>query len=194
MFRRIEERLGRMLYKGRIVKGSEEVKRFKETLGLEELTEDEIAFYTKNLQVDDRAKLDIIEMIIEAKGFDTMLFQLCTESEVRELIVMIAKYLIKQDNPGIADLLLSNKTSSLVDYDIEEVFEIVKRNFMEGLDDETAPVMEQLMSIIKPMVVRACINSREIVLYNDNTNGQEVVLQPRDIVAGLVDIFVGGNK
>ena len=210
MFRRIKEKLNDMsINKLMAEKDNEmkafagilgeerltnEVKRFIEVLELEPLSEEESAFYKENLQVVDLSKIKIMEMLATVNGLKGTMFQFCTESEMSVLVAMVGKHLLKHDNPAIIDVLLSNKGTGIVNYDVEEVFEIVKRNYTDGLNAGALHAMNELMRIIKPTVLRACINSREVVLYNDDSNGQEIVLQPRDVTAGLVSILLGGER
>lgn len=195
MFRRLAEKLeGFNLHESKAKKGMKEIKRFIETLGLEELSAEEIAFYNQNLVTNESMRHTILQILASTNGIDISTFQTYSSRDFDILNVMVAKYLMKHDNQAIGELLLSNRGTGIVDYDVEDVFEIIKRNYMEGLDDEVAPVMNQLMSIIKPIVVKVCITSREIVLYNDDSNGQEIILQPRDVTVGLMSILLGEER
>lgn len=195
MFRRFKEKLEEMnLYKSPESKFIEELRRFVDMLGLETLTEEEIEFYNQNLDTSEYMRLDILQNIALVKGFEPTIFEMCSAEDFCILNVMIAKYLIQNDNLVIGELLLSNKSTSILNYSADEVFEIIKRNYIDGLSEEVMPIMEQMMQMIKSTVISVCINPRKMVLCNDTNNGQEVVMQPRDIVAGLVSIILEGDR
>lgn len=175
-------------------RANEELTDFIKSLDVEELSQGELEFYSGNLDINEQTKLTILQNFIMVRGFKFTMFHMLTSVDICVLIVSVAKYLIAHDNIAISEVLLSNRTTSIVDYNVEDVFEIVKRNYMEGLSTPTSEAMEELMSIIKSTVIITCFNSRELVSYDNEANESEIILQPRDIVAGLVSIFLEGDK
>lgn len=174
-------------------KDLKQIESFIQAFQLEYLTQEEIDFYTTHME-DDKLRLMIMRCLAFSKDFNPTILSRCPRTDFNILCVMVAKRFMAQGDSLIGELLLSNRTHNIVGYNIQDVFDIISRNYLEGLSGAAANVMRTMLDLIKPVVFSGCINTRQLVMYGRDTDGDEVVLQPKDVTAGLVSVILGGNK
>lgn len=172
-------------------KDANEIQKIIEKFQLEPLTDNEIEFYTSNME-DDGLRLMILKYLSQVKDFNPTILLRCSRRDFNILCVMIAKSFIANGNELIGELLLSNRTTSTIDYNIDEIFEVISKNCIDGLSDNASKLMQHMLTFIKPIVVSACINTRKLVAYHDEKHNEEVVIQPKDVTSGIISITLGG--
>ena len=168
---------------------NKDVKLFMDSLNVPEISSEELGFYLPRLNSIENIKVRILEVIFELKGFDSESLHKCTEIEMVTVILKTAKYLEK-DYSTIAKTLLSNDTRGLVTYDFEYVFAIVSGNWLETIDIASEDMVKRMLDFIKPMVAQICLKPRRMILFNNESNDDEVALQVKDVVFDLLTIFI----
>lgn len=174
-------------------KDSKQIQKFIDAFQLEYLTPEEIDFYTTNME-DDRLRLMIMKCLSFSKDFNHTILLRCSRVDFNILCAMVAKRFINDGENLIGELLLSNRTGNIVNYNIEDVIDIISKKYVEGLSSEAENVMNMVLTQIRPSVFSSCMNTRKLVMFNSDIHGDEVVLQPRDVISGLVSIILGGSK